>query len=716
MRSATTPRKSLKSAFTKRLWVAALWVNMLAAIFSLLFLNALNNSVAEQQLEVQVEHIKQQLREIEIVWELEATRLVTMVEISKALEASDRQVIRTRLIGLIASLGVSSTFRGVLLVDEAAGEVASYPHASGHLAGFLTPVVLEPGWKFDAQDHTLYRVISRPILVAGKPGRLLCYVAIDNALLTRIMSPGVGIDIRWQGISVFKSKLSPSLGELDYRSRFSMPPIKEGIAPEVLVSHRLITPLTTIAMFAVVFASLSTMLTTIWLVFGRWISTHLNRLKALESCFVSFGEAQTMTSEINRKIDQAAGKASDEISDLCANAKSLMHKVEKSNLMVSRLASISEHCNDAIISRDMQGMILTWNRSAERIFGYSQEECAGQPIWRFLSPTNPEMVLINNERLMCGEEVKMVELDLVDKRGCTVNLLCSMSPIKAANGDIVSVSCLLQDVTQQKNSERDRSQLEAKLREAEKLQSIGNLAGGLAHHLNNILGIVLGNLDLAIQKMDDMGETRKRLKRAEKFASRAAELIHQLMTFAQIIPIHRSPIQLAQLVTAITEQWREKLPQQWSVEVQCDHTLTVLADRQQMESVLMSLLKNAEEALGSQHGDIRIRLDCVNIAGGLQTLSEGLGSPIGQGVDAGARLARLTVADNGVGMDAQVLRRIWEPFFSTAEMNYGRGLGLSVALGIVKAHGGHIEVDSEPDKGSVFKLYFPLHGAGACQL
>ena len=710
--SATAPRLSLRTAFAQRLLVVLLLTSVLAGGLSMIFLKSLNHTVAEQQLKGEAMHVEAKLHEIEINRELEAIRLVSLMEFANVLEAADRQRMLSRFTAFVTSLGTSNNFSHLLLVDATDRVVASYPDRSKHLVGFHAPLAQTPEWKFDAQDHTLYRVISRPVLLAGNPGRLLCYAPMDNALVSKIGSPGTDIHVNWQGIVVARS--GPKQGvrdEIDDDIRASMPLKLEGIAPEILITHKLILPVSKIALFAIVFFSLLVMLLTTWIAFGHWISSQLRRFKALETAFVYFSEGQSITSEVSRKIGQAAGRTTDEISDFCTNAKALMQSIEASKLIYSRLTSIIENSTDAIFSRDMRGTILTWNQSAEQIFGYNEKEVIGHPIWKFLPSSSPEVVLENNERLMRGEQIKLVELDLFDKSGRTFNVLGSLSPIKASDGNITSVSCLMQDVTQRKKAERARFEIELKLQEAQRLQTIGNLTGGFAHHFNNLLGVILGNIELALNQMDDMEETQKRLKLIENFALRAADLVHQLMTFAQIAPTQRSPVDLAKLATATTEQLRPGLPPHLSLEVQCEGTPTVLGDSRQLERVLINLCKNAEEAIGSEPGHIRIRLDTVNIDAGLLTSPVEPGNLPGERLAASASMARIAVSDTGPGMNEQVLKRIWEPFYTSKEIGTGSGLGLPMVLGIVKTHEGRIEVESGSGKGTTFTVYIPLHNS-----
>jgi len=269
----------------------------------------------------------------------------------------------------------------------------------------------------------------------------------------------------------------------------------------------------------------------------------------------------------------------------------------------------------------------------------------------------------------------------------------------------VDVLGIATDITERRRAEEQRLQLQLQVQQAQKLEGIGVLAGGVAHDFNNILGAILGNIELAEATAEPDHLARESLAEIRRASLRARELVQQILTFSRQHPPERHPIQLREVVEESVRLLRSSLPAgvelvtRFGGEEPC-----VLADRIQISQVIMNLGTNAWQALPGGTGRIEIGL-------GVSTVDVGIGAgndELGPG-----SYARLTVADNGVGMDAQTLARIFDPFFTTKAPGEGTGLGLSVVHGIMKTHGGAIVASSRPGEGSLFELYFPIVPAAA---
>jgi PAS domain S-box-containing protein len=261
------------------------------------------------------------------------------------------------------------------------------------------------------------------------------------------------------------------------------------------------------------------------------------------------------------------------------------------------------------------------------------------------------------------------------------------------------------DITELKQAEAQQRALEAQLRESQKMEAIGTLAGGVAHDFNNLLAAILGNLALAREDVGPAHLAQESLSEINRAAIRARQLVQQILAFSrrQAQQLVHQP--LGPLVEEALTLMRSLLPAGVRLTTRMGGgELLVLADATQMQQVLMNLCTNAWQALDGRPGEVTVALRAVVLDAG-SALQSG-------GVSAGA-YACLSVADNGPGMDAATQRRVFEPFFTTKPPGAGTGLGLAVVHGIVKAHNGTIEISSQPGEGARFDVYLPLAGAAA---
>src|SRR5205814_4727110 len=249
-------------------------------------------------------------------------------------------------------------------------------------------------------------------------------------------------------------------------------------------------------------------------------------------------------------------------------------------------------------------------------------------------------------------------------------------------------------------AEDDMHKVEAQLRHGQKMDSVGTLAGGIAHDFNNILGAVIGNVALARQEVGEGHAALLHLDEIHKASVRARNLVRQILTFSRREPQELLTQPLRPIVEETHQLLRATLAARVEIEVALgDALLHVEADATQVQQVLMNLCTNAWHALPDGAGRIHIGLDATS-------LDEAAAQRLG-GLP-GGRYAHLWVSDTGIGMDAATRERIFEPFFTTKPVGQGTGLGLSVVHGILSAHHGAIDVDSEPGQGSTFHLYFPV--------
>ncbi|MEP7217198.1 MAG: ATP-binding protein, partial [Anaerolineaceae bacterium] len=271
---------------------------------------------------------------------------------------------------------------------------------------------------------------------------------------------------------------------------------------------------------------------------------------------------------------------------------------------------------------------------------------------------------------------------------------------RAPDGRALRMVGTNRDITERKQAEDARRNLESQLRESQKMEAIGTLAGGIAHDFNNILGAILGNVALAREEVGATHPARISLEQTNKAALRARCLVQQILAFSRHTPQELVNRPLRPLVQETLTLMRSTLPAGVALDTDIQAgPLNVLADATQIQQVLMNLCTNAWHALEGKPGRVRVGLESVVFDSDFAKIPGGL--------DPGD-YAHLWVSDDGCGMDIAIQQRIFEPFFTTKPVGVGTGLGLSVVHGIMMAHRGAISVDSAPGRGSTFHIYLPL--------
>jgi PAS domain S-box-containing protein len=290
------------------------------------------------------------------------------------------------------------------------------------------------------------------------------------------------------------------------------------------------------------------------------------------------------------------------------------------------------------------------------------------------------------------------ELRMLGKDGADVWVALSVSLVSRADSRRPRHMAVIQDISQRKQAEHQRAILEAQLRQAQKMEAIGTLAGGIAHDFNNLLTMMIGNIELARLDVEPGHPVHVSLDAVATAARRATELVRQILAFSRKQASQRSVIALGLVIADSVRLLRASLPAAIAIELHLEEDAPlVLADATQIHQVVMNLCTNAWQAIGDKPGRIDITLDGVQIAA--QAALEG--------ATPSRRYARLRVRDTGEGMDAQTLERVFEPFFTTKAAGRGSGLGLSVAHGIVKDHGGTISALSREGEGATFEVLLP---------
>jgi len=356
----------------------------------------------------------------------------------------------------------------------------------------------------------------------------------------------------------------------------------------------------------------------------------------------------------------------------------------------ARLAAIVSSSSDGIIGKTLDGIVTSWNAAAERIFGYTAAEMVGQSIFKLIPPELHDTERELLDRLRRGEPVESSESERISKDGRRIWISLSVSPIWDRYGEVAGAASIKRDIT-------ERKAIQEHLRETQRLQAVGQLAGGIAHEANNQMMVVLGGAHFLLRHPDLPEAARQDVEQMRRAAERTASITQQLLAFGRRQVLQLQHVNLNSVVESIGPVLRRSLAEHQSLVVRLGQVgATVRADSRQLEQVLLNLTLNARDAM-PEGGDLTI-----------ETCEVELGP-----ADAGrARVPPgtyelLVVKDTGHGMDQATLARVFEPFFTTKGVGQGTGLGLSVVHGIVSQTGGHIQVDTAPGEGATFKLYFP---------
>jgi PAS domain S-box-containing protein len=364
----------------------------------------------------------------------------------------------------------------------------------------------------------------------------------------------------------------------------------------------------------------------------------------------------------------------------------------------AHLAAIVESAGDAIIGATPEGMITSWNKAAEGLYGWSASEAIGRPTTILILPENLATVAPVWERLRRGELIRHFETTHVRRDGSTVEVVFTASPIFDADHRVIGSARIVTDLTERRRAAATLEQTEAQLRQAQKMEAVGVLAGGVAHDFNNVLAVILSFASLVLDDLKPGDPVRADIQEIARAGERATELTRQLLAFSRKQVLQPQVLDLEQSVLGMEKMLRRLLGEAIELARLSHASLgRVLVDPGQFEQVVMNLAVNARDAM-PRGGKLSIELVNTELDADYARLHHGV---------VPGRYVMLAVTDTGVGMDGPTRERIFEPFFTTKGVGRGTGLGLSTVFGIVKQSHGHIWVYSEPGQGTTFKVYFP---------
>jgi PAS domain S-box-containing protein len=359
-----------------------------------------------------------------------------------------------------------------------------------------------------------------------------------------------------------------------------------------------------------------------------------------------------------------------------------------------RYRALFEESRDMIFTTTKEGRFVDINPAGAALLGYASLEEA------LKIDIRSEFYYSGADRDAIYKEIKEkgylrdFEMDIRRKDGEKVTVMVTAAPVPGGDmsGDFLAIRGTIRDITEKKK-------LQQQLDQAQKMEAIGTLAGGIAHDFNNILAVIIGYIELSLDELPVDTSLRRNIERVRLASERARELVNQILTFSRRSAKERKPLRIANIITEVLKLLRSSLPS--TIDIQQDITAAsgiALANATQVQQVVMNLCTNAAHAMREKGGLLEVGLH--------EVLLDEISAAAYSGIEPGLYLD-LSVRDTGHGIAPAIMKRIFEPYFTTKKQGEGTGMGLAVTHGIVKSHGGDVAVYSEPGRGTTFHVLFP---------
>jgi PAS domain S-box-containing protein len=359
--------------------------------------------------------------------------------------------------------------------------------------------------------------------------------------------------------------------------------------------------------------------------------------------------------------------------------------------------TILENIEEGYYELDLAGNLTFFSDSLCKILGYPRDDLLGMNYRKYMDAENAQKAnQVANNIYNVEQQSRLLNFTIIKGDGIKRDIESSSSLMKDAEGQSIGFRGLMRDITERKRLEEERKKLEAQVQYAQRIESIGTLAGGLAHNFNNLLMAIQGNASMALLDIDADHPQYQNLKKIEKQVTRGAKLTKQILGYAREGRYEVKPTNLNQLLRETSNAFGEARKEIRVHQELADDLFGTTVDQGQIEQVLLTLYVNAADAMPGG-GDLFLKTKNVThneICGKSYEPKKG-------------NYVLLSVRDTGIGMDAKTMDRIFEPFFTTKGFALGTGLGLASTYGIIKAHGGYIDVDSEMGSGTTFSIFLP---------
>lgn len=353
-----------------------------------------------------------------------------------------------------------------------------------------------------------------------------------------------------------------------------------------------------------------------------------------------------------------------------------------------------------VFYKDVDYKYLGCNKALELFLGVRREEFIGKTVHEVWPPDLAGKYQQSDRELLESPDPRSQVIPGVVETsgGVRRDVLFHKAVFRNSDGSLGGIISVVEDLTDRNRAEQERVRVEARLRQAQKMEALGNLAGGIAHDFNNILSIITGNTEIALWNTKKGSEEACSMQLVLDAANRAADLVQQILTFSHQHEPEKKPVKVAHVVQEALKMIRASLPSTIEIKQNVASRAVVLADGTQLHQVILNLCSNAAQAMQDRGGVLDVSLADV-LDGQAISMAEDL---------AAGKYVQLTVGDKGGGIDPQIIDRIFDPFFTTKKQGDGTGLGLAVAHGIVKSHGGTIDVDNRPGVGATFRVLLPV--------
>lgn len=433
----------------------------------------------------------------------------------------------------------------------------------------------------------------------------------------------------------------------------------------------------------------------------RPLLLHIQNQKSLEDAL------QKSHYELNRKVEEQTKSINQINAELQIKVDELLEVKSKLQDNILHLNSIIDNLPTCIKLVNPNGTLLEINPAGlAMIAASSRVDVIGKNVYDLIHEADRDSYKQFNEKVCNGQKGKLAfRINVLD--GSEHHMETVAVPLKhGPTGEFVQLA-FTQDVTLELASQAKNAKLESQLKQAQKMESIGTLAGGIAHDLNNVLTPLFGYLELAMLRVEADSELIDELTEVRKAADRAKEMVKQILTFSRRESETLSPTHVHVIVKEALKLLRASIPTTIEFRQNIDPNCgTVLANPTQIHQILMNLCTNAFHSMRETGGVLGVSLMPIEIY--TKDCSQNINLQPGP-------YLKLEVIDTGHGMDKETMDRIFEPYFTTKDRGEGTGMGLSVIHGIVKSVGGHISVYSELGKGSTFHIYFPVYESSAVQ-
>lgn len=380
------------------------------------------------------------------------------------------------------------------------------------------------------------------------------------------------------------------------------------------------------------------------------------------------------------------------------------HRMEKKLKESEQWLSVTlKSIGDAVITTDVNGLVTFMNPVAEALTGWQRDDAAGKHLQDVFHIVNKQAgMAVEDPAKKAPAEEDVVGLanhtELIAKDGTRRPLDECAAPIKDEQGHMIGAVLIFRDITKQRNALKEKARLEAQLRQAQKMEAVGRLAGGIAHDFNNLLTVIEGYADLALAKVDENHLLHADLDEIRKASVRASGLTRQLLLFSRQQPTKSVPLDVNEAINGLVNMLTRLLTENVTLTRRMVEGLWMVeGDPGSLEQVILNLVVNARDAM-PRGGEIVVTTENIHVD---EKLCK---------VCAQARpgdFVRVSVRDSGVGMDQDTMMHLAEPFFTTKKPGEGTGMGLAVVYGIIKQHGGWMQVESKPHEGSLFSAYLP---------